>query len=117
MFCFKKTSLKSLRLRKLLDQSDFSYWALLGPSGSLRVLLGPSGSFWTLVSLSGPYWALMGFTGPYWALLGLTGPYWALLGLTGPYWASLGLMEQPASGSTFGLVCQNPLNRYRKFRT
>ena len=69
------TSLKSLRLRKLLDQSDFSYWALLGPSGSLRVLLGHSGSFWALVSLTGPYWALLGLTGPYWALLGLTGLY------------------------------------------
>ena len=79
------TSLKSLRLRKLLDQSDSSYWALLGPSGSLRVLLGHSGSFWALVSLTGPYWALLGPTGRYWALLGVTGPYWPLLGLTGLY--------------------------------
>ena len=54
------TSLKSLRLRKLLDQSDFSDWALLGPSGSLRVLLGHSGSFLALVSLTGTYWELLG---------------------------------------------------------
>ena len=89
----KKNSLKSLRLRKLLDQSDSSYWALLGPSGSLRVLLGHSGSFWALVSLTGPYWALLGPTGRYWALLGVTGPYWPLLGLTGLYWTLLGLTE------------------------
>ena len=81
-----------------------------------------TGPYWALLGLTGPYWALLGLTGPHctgphWALLGLTGPYWALLSLTGPYWASLGLMEQSASGSTFGLVCQNPLNRYRKFRT
>ena len=44
------TILESLWLRQLLDQSDFSYWALLGssvtglgPSGSFRVILGPSG--------------------------------------------------------------------------
>ena len=38
----KLTSLKSLRLRKLLDQTFLTgpYW---GPSGSLRVLLCPSG--------------------------------------------------------------------------
>ena len=44
------TSLKSLRLRKLLDQSTFAYWVLL--------------------DLTGPYWALLGLTGPYWALQG-----------------------------------------------
>ena len=31
---FEKTSLNSLRLRKLLDQFSLAYWALLGPSGS-----------------------------------------------------------------------------------
>ena len=60
--------------RKLLDQSDFSYWALLGPSGSLRLLLGLFGSFWAFVSLTGPYWALLRLTG-YWPLLNLTGSY------------------------------------------
>ena len=44
----KTTSLKSLRLRKLLDQSAFAYWALLD-----------------LPDLTGLYWALLGFTGPY----------------------------------------------------
>ena len=62
------TSLKSLRLRKLLDQSTFAYWALLD-----------------LPDLTGLYWALLSLTGPYWALLSLTGPYWALLALTKPY--------------------------------
>ena len=56
------TSLKSLRLRDLLN---FGYLWL-------------------------PYWALLGLTQPYLALPGLTGPYWALLGLTEPYWALLG---------------------------
>ena len=70
------TSLKSLRLRKLLDQSTFAYWALLD-------LPDLTGLYWALLSLTGPYWALLSLTGPYWALLGLTGPYWALLGLTG----------------------------------
>ena len=59
-----ETSLKSLMLRKLLDQY--------------------TGPYLTLSDLTGPYWVLLGLTGPYWALLGLTGPYWALLGLTGP---------------------------------
>ena len=31
---FEKTSLNSLRLRKLLDQFSLAHWALLGPSGS-----------------------------------------------------------------------------------
>ena len=52
-----ETSLKSLRLRKLLDQSTFAYWALLCLTGPYR-------------ALAGLYWALLG---PYWALLGLTG--------------------------------------------
>ena len=43
------TSLKSLRLRKLLDWSALAYWALLGPSWS----------FWVL---TGPYLALLGLT-------------------------------------------------------
>ena len=64
------TSLKSLRLRKLLDKS-------------VLALLGPSLPF--LVNFYWPYWALLSLIGPYWALLGLNGPYWALLGLTGPY--------------------------------
>ena len=38
------TSLNSLRLRKLLDQSTFAYWVLL--------------------DLTGPYWALLGLTEP-----------------------------------------------------
>ena len=70
-----KTSLKSLRLRKLLS--------LLSLTGSILVLLGPSGSFWvllgklllTLLSLTQPYLALL------LALLSLTGPHWALLSL------------------------------------
>ena len=64
-FLFMSTSLKSLSLRKLLDQSTFAYWALLD-----------------LPDLTGLYWALLGLTGPYWALLSLTGPYWALIGLS-----------------------------------
>ena len=36
-----ETSLKGLMLRKLLDQSTFAYWALLG--------------------LTRPYWALLGY--------------------------------------------------------
>ena len=71
MFAYR-TSLKSLRLRKLLDQSTFAYWVLLDLTGPYLALLG----------LSGPHLAL---TGPHWALLGLTGPYWALLGLTGSF--------------------------------
>ena len=61
-----KTSLKSLRLRKLLD---LSYSA---------------GSTWphlTSLGLSGPLWALLGLTGPYFALLGLHGHHRALLGI------------------------------------
>ena len=60
-YTFEKTSLKSLRLQKLLHQSVLA-----------------------LLSLTVPYLALQGFTGPYWALLSLTGPYWALRGLTWP---------------------------------
>ena len=52
---FNKTTLKSLRLRKLLDHSAFAYWVLLGPSGFLRVLLGPSGS-WVLSLLIFATW-------------------------------------------------------------
>ena len=55
----KVTSLKSLRLRKLL--------ALLGPSWFFWVLLGKF--LLTLLGLTWPYWALL------WALLGLTWPY------------------------------------------
>ena len=51
---FEKTSLKSLRLRKLLDQFSLAYWALLGPSGS---------------NFTKPFWLL---SGPYSALLSLT---------------------------------------------
>ena len=46
-----RTSLKSLRLQRLLDLSlkflglSRPYWVLLGPSGSFWVLLGPSESF------------------------------------------------------------------------
>ena len=65
---FEKTSLNSLRLRKLLDQSTFAYWALLD-----------------LPDLTGLYWALLSLTGPYWALLGLNEPDWVLLVLTGSY--------------------------------
>ena len=64
------TSLKSLRLRKLLDQSTFAYWALLD-----------------LSDLTWLYWALLSLTGFFLASLGLlshTGPYLALLGLTWP---------------------------------
>ena len=64
----KVTSLKSLRLRKLL--------ALLGPSWFFWVLLG---KFLLTLLLTGPYMALLGLT------LGLTGPSWALLSLTEPY--------------------------------
>ena len=56
------TSLKSLRLRKLLDESTLAYWVLLGPS-------------W-------PHWALLILTGPYLVLPGLTWPYLAILILT-----------------------------------
>ena len=53
------TSLKSLRLRKLLDPSVLAYWALLGPSWSffLVLLLGPSRPFWVLLGLTWPYLA------------------------------------------------------------
>ena len=44
-----QTSLKSFRLRELLDQPTFAYWALLG--------------------LTGLYLALLGLTEPYLALL------------------------------------------------
>ena len=71
------TSLKSLRLPKLLTQSAFSYWAFLG-SGSLWV-------FWVRLCPSRSFWALLGLTWLYWALLGLTGPYWALLDHTNIY--------------------------------
>ena len=50
-----KTSLKSLRLRKLLDQSVFAFWALL-------VLLSPLSSFWVLLGPSVPYWSFLGLT-------------------------------------------------------
>ena len=60
---YYKTSLKSLRLRKLLDLSALAYWILLDPSGSI------------FTDHTRPYLALLGLTGPYWALLGLTGPY------------------------------------------
>ena len=79
------TSLKSLRLRKLLDESTLAYWVLLGPSWPHWALLSLTGSYLNLLDLMGPYGALLGLTGPYWALLGLTGHYWALLRLTGPY--------------------------------
>ena len=46
----KITSLKSLRLRKLLDKSALAYWALLGPSGSFIVQF-----YW-------PYLALLSLT-------------------------------------------------------
>ena len=72
----KITSLKSLRLRKLLDQSTFAYW----------VLLDLTGPYWASLGLT---WPILGLTGPYWALLGLTGP---LLGLTGPYLALQGAL-------------------------
>ena len=39
---FWNTSLKRLRLRKLLDQSAFAYLALLGLTLSFWVLLGPN---------------------------------------------------------------------------
>ena len=89
-----QTSLKSLRLWKLLDKSVLAYWALLGPFWSFLVLLGSSGSIFT--DFTGPYLALMGLTEPYSALLGLTAPYLALLSLTlssltGPYLALLSL--------------------------
>ena len=66
------TSLKSLRLRKLLYQSTIAYWVLLDLTRPHWASLGP---YWALL---GPYCALLGLTGP------LLGPYWALLGLTGP---------------------------------
>ena len=53
-----KTSLKSLRLRKLLYQSVFAYCAFLGHQG----LTFP------------PYWAIQGLMGPYKALRGITVP-------------------------------------------
>ena len=69
----KVTSLKSLRLRKLL--------ALLGPSWFFWVLLGKF--LLTLLGLIGPYVALLGrILG---LILGLTWPYWVLLSLTVPY--------------------------------
>ena len=80
-----KTSLKSLSVRKLLDQSAFAYWVLLVHSGSFWFHLCPSGFLQALLVLAATYWSLLVLTGPYWALLGLTGPYLALPGLTGPY--------------------------------
>ena len=48
-----------MRLRKLLDQSAFAYWALLGPSWSFLVLLGPySWSIWVLLDPSGSIWVV-----------------------------------------------------------
>ena len=83
------TRLKSLRLRKLVDQFaqlTQPYWVHLD-----LILLGPSGSYialWAILSLTGPYLFSFTLAQPYWALLGLTQityPYLALLGLTQPY--------------------------------
>ena len=93
----QRTSLKSLRLRKLLDQPPQltqPYWAYLSLTGPYLALLSHTRPYWALLNLTGPYWAylaLLSLTQPYWALLGLTMPYQALLGLTGPYWTLLGL--------------------------
>ena len=42
--------MQNLRLRKLLYQSVFAYWALLGSSVSFWVLLGPPGSLKNLLT-------------------------------------------------------------------
>ena len=72
----ERTSLKSFRLRKLLDPSYFVLVCLF----FCLSLPGPS---LALLSLTGPNWAKLGLTGPYLALL--TGPYWPLPGLNEPY--------------------------------
>ena len=55
----KKTSSKSLRLRKQLTESNW-------------VLLGLTGSYLALLSLTVHYLVILGLTRPYWALVGLT---------------------------------------------
>ena len=75
MFDQSLTSLKSLKLRKLLDPSYFVFACLcLGPPGPYLVLLGNTGPYLALLGLPGPYLAIVVLTGP-------LGPYWSLLGL------------------------------------
>ena len=84
MQCTIRTSLKSLRLRKLLDKSSLAYWALLGLTEPYWALLGLTRPYSVLLGLNRSYSVLLVLTGPYWSVLVLTGPYWVLMVLNGP---------------------------------